>query len=77
MSIFSVGGICKSGTVTVFSIRKAIRPIGNRRYISPFVGKPAKGKKLTRDVKPFTALAEEFFSDCKRCEETTELISLD
>ncbi|QTF09167.1 LysR family transcriptional regulator [Brenneria izadpanahii] len=58
----SLAKASESMSVSVSSIREAIRLIEAKLRISLFLSEPAKGMRLTRDGERFTALAEEFLS---------------
>ncbi|CPR21570.1 LysR family transcriptional regulator [Brenneria goodwinii] len=65
VAVKQTGSLAKASegmSVSVSSIREAIRLIEARLHISLFLSEPAKGMRLTRDGERFCALAEEFLS---------------
>ncbi|WP_413730071.1 LysR family transcriptional regulator [Sodalis sp. RH22] len=80
VAVKQTGSLAKASermSVSVSSIREAIRLIEDRLHISLFVGEPAKGMKLTRDGERFTALTEEFLGAYRGFEQAAAHIPLD
>lgn len=73
----SLASASASMSVSVSSIREAIRLIEERLHIQLFVGEPAKGMKLTHEGKRFTALAETFLGTYRSFEQEAAHIPLD
>lgn len=73
----SLAKASESMSVSVSSIREAIRLIEAKLHISLFRSEPAKGMKLTRDGERFAALAEEFLSAYRGFEQAAAHIPLD